>query len=150
MSVIATFELYDPIASCESPRQANGAHRGFCARGHQANLLDGRHKPADGLCHSDFSFCRSAIAKALLQLLLQRLDDGSMAMPENQRSPCAHIVQIAVSIRIGQPGTFATLKEQRVATDATEGTNRRIDTPGDHLAGAVEEFTGAFCMASGR
>jgi hypothetical protein len=67
------------------------------------------------------------------------LDDRRIRVPEDQRPPAAHVVDVAMAVDVGEPGATPLLEEHRGAPHAAEGAHRRVHASGDDPAGAVEE-----------
>src|SRR5205823_8228039 len=83
VSMIATAELDDLVASGEAAREPDGGHAGLGARVAHANLLHARHGGADQFCHRHLEWIRNSETRAIFGCPLDRFDDSRMRMAED-------------------------------------------------------------------
>ena len=129
--VVVARELDDHVAAGVSAGEPDRAHRRFGARVDQSDLLDRRHGLDDKLGQFAFGLGRRPEAGAARDRLLQRRDDGRMAMPEDHRPPRADVVEVAIAVDVDQPGPLAALEEDRLAADRPERPRRAVHAAGD-------------------
>ena len=140
MPVVAAGELDDQIAPGERARQADGAHDGLGAGGHQPHLLDAGIGGDHALRQLDFRRARCAEGRALTAGLAPRprpppdARDPVSAGPRSRRD----------RDRRGRPhrsgARRAAHEEERRAADCAESAHRRVDAPGDDAAGALVQL----------
>jgi hypothetical protein len=100
VAVIAAFKLDGNFTSSEATRQANRAHTGFGAGVHQPHHFDRWDRINDQLCQFHFASGRRAETGTNLKRLCERIQHWLRAMPEQQRTPRIHIIDVLVSIHI--------------------------------------------------
>ncbi len=140
MAVVAAFELDNGIASGEAARQANGAHAGFGAAGHQAHHFDRRHELANGFSHVDFVGRGRAETQRAGGCPMHRLDDLRMSVPGDHRSPGTDVVDIARAFGVDHVGAFGAVDKARHAADLAKCAHRRVDPAGNGELGAIEQL----------
>ena len=77
-------------------------------------------------------------------------DDRRMGMPQDQRSPRADVVDVAVAVEVVEIGALAALEKNRLAADAAKRPGRAIHAAGHQLLGAGERgvaFFAVMCIA---
>ena len=79
-----------------------------------------------------------------MQLIAQCLGDSLVAVPQDQRTKPANVIDIAIVIGIDQIGVLTSLKEEGIPAYAFEGSNRRIYTTGDMFYCQVVKMPGIF------
>src|SRR5262249_33345603 len=67
------------------------------------------------------------------------IDDRRIGVAEDQRPPASHVVDIAMAVDVGEPGTTPFLEEHRRSAHATERANRRVHASGNDPTGTIEE-----------
>jgi len=139
MAVITALEFDDQVAAGETARHADGGHGGFSAGIDQPHHFDGGHGAADGLGELHLPSGRGAKAGADLEGLFDGLQDGGVAMAEQEGTPTANVVDIAVAVRIPDVGALAAGDEGRGAADAAESAYGRIHAAGNGPLGAFEK-----------
>ena len=104
-------------------------------------MTDRRHQAADEFCKLRLDGGRGSEAQAPLRLGLDRLDHPRVRVPEDERSPGAHVVDVALAIRRPDVWPGSAGQKQRIAADAQESADRRIHAAGDVPAGFLIQFT---------
>ncbi len=67
----------------------------------------------------------------MFQLAAHGIEHVGVAMAKNHRAPGADVIHITLVVFVSHVGARSVLEEQRRATHALEGANRRIDATGD-------------------
>ncbi len=142
VAVVAPGELHDQVASGEAAGQPDGRHRRLGAGGHQAHLID-RRAGHDLLAELDLRQGRRAERRTARDRLGHGFDDRWMGVPQDQRSPRGHQVDVLVAVGVIQVGAGAAGHEARGATDSPEGAHGAVDPAGRHQAGPGEELSRA-------
>ncbi len=140
MSVVATVELQDPVASGRGARKADRGHRCFGAAGNQPDQLDAGERVDDPFRELDLALGRRPEGRALGRRRACRPDDLRMRVPEEQRTPRADEVDVPVPVDVDDVGTLATIEEARRASDRPERPDGGVDAAGDHRSRAGEQF----------
>ena len=140
VSVVATVELQDPVASGRGPRQAHRGHRGLRPARDQPDQLDPRDRVDDALRELDLPFGRCAERRALGRRRARRADDLGVGMAEEQSPPRADEVDVPVPVDVDDVRTLTAGDESRGAADGAERPDGRVDAAGDHRSGANEEL----------
>ena len=140
MAVVAALELDDHVAPGKAARQADRAHRGFGAGGHQAHHVHARHALDQQFGQFDLAFRRRAESKPPGRCFLHRAHGIRIGMTEDQRPPGTDVIEIVLAVGIPYAGTGAGSKEARRAADGAEGADGRIDAAGNGLLGAEKEL----------
>ncbi len=144
-TVVAALELHQHLAAGERPGHAQGGERRLGAGRGEAHLLHRRHALTDELGQLDLTCVRRSEAGAELGGGGDRLDDGWMGVAEDERAPAAHVVHVAMSVHVGEPGAATLAKEDRRAAHAPKRPDRRVHPAGDDPPGAIEQ-----ALAAGR
>src|ERR1700722_20844487 len=139
MSVIATLELHDGVASGEAASQPDGAHGRLGAGAHEAHQLDGRHEFDDAPRQLRFERRRGAEAQAVGGNFLYRLDDLRMSVTQNHRAPGADVVDVAAIARGSHIRALGFLEENRLAADSAKSSNGRVDAARNVFAGFLKQ-----------
>ena len=126
-----------PVNAAGEP---NCRHGCFGAGVHHAHLLDARHHGFYFFRHHHFDFGRGAERQRTLGLLRDRSAYLRVAMTENHRSPCADVVDVAVSIDVDELSPSRGFEEQRRAADASKRPHRRIDSARNARFGAANQL----------
>ncbi len=135
MAVVAALELHNGVATRKAARQADRAHGRFGARTHEAHQFQGRHELDHAARELRLEFSRRAEGKAVGGDLLDGLDHLRMRMAQDHRTPGADVIDEAASIGGRHHGAGGFLEENRLAADAAEGANGRVDAARDVFAG---------------
>jgi len=125
--MVAALELQNPIAPGSSSSKAHRCRGRLGPARHQAYLLHAGNGSADALGQLDFARVRRTKRGALVSRSRHRVDDRRVRVAEDQGSPGAHVIDVAVSIDIEQRAPLAALKENGLSADSSKGTHRRID-----------------------
>ena len=64
-------------------------------------------------------------------------------MAEDHRTPGAEVVDVAVAIGVGEPGTLGALNEGRFAAYGAKGANGRVDSAGEKALRTLLQGLGA-------
>ena len=131
--VVAALELDNRIALRVGAREANGAHRGFCAAVYEAQLVDALDCIDDELGEVGFERCGRAVARAFLERVDERGFDVGIAMPKEQRSPALDEVDVAVVVLVIEVDSLRAVDKRRRAANSLERAHGRIDTADNHL-----------------
>src|SRR6478735_11520976 len=127
MTVIRTVELHDQGAPREATRRTQSTHRGLRAARHAAQHFDRRVDRADRLCQFHFGESRSSEGKPAYGRILYGLDHGWVSVTEDGRSPRAHVVDVALSLGVGDARAARRGNEGWLTEHRTEGTHGAID-----------------------
>ena len=128
-----------------NPRaSAQRAHGGFGAGVHQPDHLHRRHRLRDQLRQFHFALGGRAEAGADFENLPQRVDHRRKTMPQQQRTPGAHVVDVRVPVGIENARALAAVDEPGNAAHAAKRTHRRIHAARDHFLGARKQSFGPF------
>ena len=87
----------------------------------------------DQLGQFDFALGGRAEAGPDFQHLAQRVDHRLRAVPQQQRSPRAHVIDVGIAVDVEDARAFAALDESRDSADAAKRPHRRIHAAGNHL-----------------
>ena len=142
MAVIAAVDLDDLRATRETPGDAHRGHRRLGAGRHKPQLLQRGHRQADALGEIDFTGGGRAKAGPRRRGGRDGRDDVRIGVPEDERSPGSHEVEVAIAIDILNVGARTAVQEDRRSPDGLEGPNRRVDASGEKLARPLEETLG--------
>jgi hypothetical protein len=146
MTVITTIKLDYFCTRRESASQSDRAHRCLGARIDKAQLLDRWHVFADNLGQLNLGRRRRAKSKTPLRLLFYRLDNLCRGMTENERSPGADEIYVAVTVRVEDRASFATKDKERLATNGFPCPHGAVDAAGDFVQSATKKFFGSLCL----
>jgi hypothetical protein len=152
VAVVAAGELEDPVAAGRAAREAQRAHRRLGPRRDEANLLDRGHGVDELLRERHLALGRRAEGRPRRSRLLHGLDDLGIGVPEDERPPGHHPVEIAVALRVPDVGALAASSEERLAgAHGPPGPDRGVDAAGDDPVGApIEPALGQSHSASSR
>ena len=139
MPVIPARELDELAPSGNGPREPDGGHGGFGSRIDEAEHLDRRHPVGNDRRQSHLAFGRSAECPASFELRAYRLDDGRRAVTQDQGTPGADEIEVAVPIHIPQPGTYCPGNEGRRSPDRAIRADRAVDAAGDQALRLLEQ-----------
>ena len=143
VAVIAALELDDLVAPGEAAREADARHCRFGAAVHHPHLLDRRHMFADELRHLHFERIRNSEAEAARRGVADSLDDDLRRVAENRWSPRADVIDVFFAIDVPDFGAGGALDEERLAIQAAERADGRVNAAGNSLACGGEKFGGA-------
>ena len=117
VAVIRACELEDQLAAGDRACQPDRAHRRLGARRGHPQHLDGGHARGD-LARRAAPRPRSARRRwSRAGGARHRLDHVRIGVPEHERAPRAHPVDVLVAVDVGQRGARAGRDEDRVAAD---------------------------------
>ena len=140
MAVVAAVELEDEVAARHRPRDAHRAHRGLGAARHEAQHLEVRHALDDTFGELDLEPGGNAERGAELHGTVDRVEHHLGGVAEHERAPREHVVDVLVAVRVPDARALAALGHERFATDAAEGTHRRIHAAWKELARALHDL----------
>ena len=133
VAVVVAGELDDLGAAGGGTCEPHRCHRRLRARRDQAHHLR-RGNTVDHLrCKLDLRLGRRAEARAALGGTRDRLDHPRMRMPEDQRPPRAHVVDVPVPVDVLDLGAGAGPYEERLAPDRAHRAHRAVDAARDDL-----------------
>jgi len=139
MAVIAGLDLDQPVASGESPRQANGVERRFGAAVGEAplRLLEAagelrRHHGVIGHRLGEVGAARGA--------LVDRLDDQGVRVPHHHHPEAVVKVDVFVAVDVPDAAALPVIDEDRLGRGVLEG---RGHPAGDDLPGLLPELIGS-------
>ena len=98
-----------------------------------------RHQADQALSQFDHAFGGTVQAVALLHLPSRRRIDGGMAMPEHDRSPAAHEVEIFATVDVPEVTTFAAGEELRISLGQAARPHVAIHAAGHDQVGAMTQ-----------
>ena len=116
MTVIAALELDQLAATGVAARQADGAHAGFGARTHQANLFGAGRQLEDLLGQLDLALGRRPKREPVQRGLLHGLQHLRVAVPQDHRAPGADVIDVAGALGIPHVGALGAGDETGRAT----------------------------------
>src|SRR5579863_4886889 len=148
MAVVATGELDDPVSTRETTCETDRAHRGFRARIDHADLIDRGDRVDDQFGQLGFRFCRGAETHPLRQSSLDRGHHFRMAVPQNQRSPRAHVIEQSIAVDVDEIGALAAINEEGFSADSAESPSRAV-YPSRNDAPRALEFFATFLAVHG-
>ena len=135
MTVIAARELEDPVTPGRRPREPNGAHRRLRAGGDEPDQLERGHRIDELLGELHLALGRGAERRSLARGRDHRLNDLGIRVPEDQRPPRHHPVDVAAAGLVLDPRALAAADEERlVEADGAHRPHRRVDAARNHLA----------------
>ena len=127
MSVVTPFEFDDLISFRVSPCQAERAHGRFGAGVDKPHRLYGRDRVDDHFREIHLDLGGRAVAGALLHGLSDRIEDLWMGVAEDQRSPRAYVIGVAMVIYIEQVGALCSGDKARRPANALERPHGAVD-----------------------
>ena len=131
VAVVAAIEFHNFITSGVAPGGPNGAHYRLGAGVHHAHHLHPGHHPADHPGHLHLNLRGCPIAEAPGGGFRHRLSDFPPVMAQNHGPPGAYIVDIAVSVGVGQVGPVGFCNEPGAAANCGKGPDRAVHPTGD-------------------
>src|SRR5205085_12389843 len=143
VSVITTFELHQLRPSGDATCETNRRHRRFGAAAYHAYHLDRRHCIDHFLRELDFEFGRCAKAGSLGCDFLNSSDDFFIRVAQNHRSPRTDIVDVSISIDVGDGRATRRADKSWRASNAAKSAHRRIDTPGYEILRHSKQLLGS-------
>src|SRR5690349_16706752 len=139
MPVITAIELDDRVATRGGAGKPNRAHRRFGAAGYKAQHFDVRHSRQHELGQSQLERGWNTEARPILHDTLERRDDRRGRMPEHERSPRKHVVDVFVVVDVPDARPSTAPDDERLATDPAEGAHRRVHASRKQLSGPPEK-----------
>ena len=129
----------------EPARQAQGAHRRPRCRSSRA--APARSTAGSRVMSSAISSSSSVGAPKesprAAAATTPRATSG-MRVAEDHRAPRAHVVDVAVAVRVDEPCALALAEEDGRAADGAEGAHRRVHAAGDDALRGFKELLAAF------
>src|SRR5690349_24816261 len=107
-AVVRAFKLQDFVAARRGARNAASVHGDFRAAGAKAHHLHWIAL-ADFFGEFPLLLVRHSESRALMELLLDGLDDGGMAMPSHQRAKTQVVVNVLVAVNVMNPAALPVL-----------------------------------------
>ena len=130
--MVAAGELEHAVAPGEAAREPDRAHRGLGAGGDEAHHLDRRHRVDDLLRELDLGLGRGAEGRPAGGGVLDRGERLGVGVPEDERPPAQHPVDVALPVDVLDLGAAAAAHEDRlVEADRAHRANRRVDASRD-------------------
>ena len=140
VTVVAARELEDAIATGDTTGEPERAHGRLGSGGDEAHLLHRRHGVGDLLGERHLAFGRRAEGRAVGGGLLHRLDHLGIGVPEDERAPRHHPVDVPVALRVPEVGALAAGGEERLPrTHGSPGADGGVDASRDHRRRPLEE-----------
>ena len=147
MSVVAALEFNDEVPLRHPSCQPYRAHRGFRTARHKADLLNKWNCPRNQASQFQFEFRRHAEARAAPRLLRKRFADCRIRMPQDNRSPRAHVIKQLVPVRIVKILPASAFDDQRFAAYGLERPHRTVHAADQYLFGALENLARTLALA---
>gem|GEM_PF-5207607 len=135
VAVVAALEFQEFVPTGGRPGQPQGGHGGLGATVDQADHLQVWHGGEDGLRQLHLLQGRRPKGGAATEGLLDRRDDGRMAVAQDVGAVAADVIDVALTVQIDQVGTVGGADEDGVSPHALEGPHRGTDAPGDDFPG---------------
>src|SRR5262249_15049667 len=126
--MITAVELDDLIAPGERAREADTRHRRFRAAVDHSHFLDRLNPLADQSRHLHVKSILESKTQSAPRSVADRVDYDFGRVPQNRRSPTAHVVDISISIHIPDLCTFPAIGEKWFAVYVAKRAHRRIYT----------------------
>src|SRR5262249_38260019 len=101
--------------------------------GNHADHFDGWHGVNYQLSEPRFEFGRRTEARSFAECSFHRGEDARVALAEDERSPRADVIEIAVAIDVEKVRPSAAPDKRRLAAHAAECTGRAVDAAGNEL-----------------
>ena len=143
VAVVAALELYDLVTRREGAGQPEGGHGGLGAGVDEADEFNRRDSGADGAGQLHLQLRRGAVGGAASGGGDERLCDGGMGMPQDQRAKRRQVIDVCVPVHIENAGALPVGDDRRVAADRLEGADWAGDSAGHVAPGQVAQLTGA-------
>ena len=141
VAVVAAGELEDTVAAGEAARQPDRAHRRLRAGRDETNALDGRNRVDDLRGELDLALGRRAEGRAVARRGDDRIHGLGIRVPEEQRPPGHHPVDVRASVGGLEPRARRPPHEQRlVQPDGAHRADGRVDAAGDQLLRPAPEL----------
>src|SRR6185437_9371267 len=128
MAVITAFEFHRQLPAGKSARQPDGAHARFRSRTDQPHHLDRRYGIDDQFRKLHLAGRWRSKTSAQFKHGSNGIDHRLRTVPEEQRTPGAHIVDVCVAIYIEDVRAVGSGNESRRAADGSKGPDWRIHT----------------------
>ena len=135
VAVIAAFKLDDALAASRGARHTDRRHGSFRAGTDEAQPFDSRITSHHQFRQVSLSLGRGSKAGRVARRALNRLDRRRKGVAENHRPPRAEVVDVAVSVRILQPGALGARDKRRFAAHRAKPSHRRVHAAGKKLLG---------------
>ena len=134
MAVVAAGELDHAVALREAAREPERAHRRLGPGGDEPDLLHGRDRVHDLGRELDLGLRWRPEARAAERRAAYGLDRLRVRVPEEQRPPGHHPVEIPIAVDVLEIGALAALDEEGlVEADRLHRADRRVDAAGNQL-----------------
>ena len=140
MTVIAAFKLEAQIPPRDPSRQSQCRHRGFGSAGGESGHLGTGDQVHDQLGQLDFSGSRCTKGSAILESLLDRLEDHRVSVPQNHRSPGSDEIDVQLSFGISDTTTAGTVDESGSSSYRPISSDGAVDPTRNHLAGPIKQI----------
>jgi hypothetical protein len=140
VTVVAALELEDAVSSREGPGNADGAHGGLGPGRDEPDQFDRRDRVGNFLGKFHFALGRSAEARAVARSVGDRVDRLGVGVPEDERAPRHHPVDVPVAFDVLEICALSTRDEERVVVaHGAPRANGRVDAAGDQTSRPSEE-----------
>ena len=140
VAVITALELEHEISPRRRPGDAYRRHRRFGARAHESHHLDRGHPPAHHLGEPHLAFAGRPVGPPPLRGAPHGLQHRGVRVPEDERTPRAHVVHVALPVRVREAAAGGPGHEKGRPAYRPERPNRGADAAGHQLLGPVEQL----------
>ena len=142
VAVVTPFKLDDFIARGKATRGTQSAHGGFRSRIDHAHHLHAGIRCRHQLGHLDFRLGGQAVAHAVGQCLLCRLQHVGVRVAQNHRPPRADIVEPIVAVDVRDMAALCAFDKYGAAPYRAKRPHRAVHAAGQHTAGALKHLFG--------
>ncbi len=140
--MVGASELDDDLAPGGGAGEADGAHRSLGAGAGHAQHLDRGDAGGDLLGKLDLGGGCGTVGGAAPCRLDHRGEDRGVGVAEDQRSPGADPVEVAVAVDVDQLTALAALDEDRVSPDLAHRPDGGVDAARENLERSLIKLRG--------
>ena len=134
--MVAAIELEQQVAPRGSTGKPKRAHGGLCSARDEAHHLHMRHALAYELGQGHLEPVGNTKAGSPGQGVTQRVQYHGRGVPEHERSPRQHVVDILVVVHVPDAGALPACHDERLAAYTSKCTHRRVHAAREQVAGA--------------
>lgn len=134
MTVVATYEFHDLVASGCCTGQPYRRHGGFGAARDESDPLQDGHASNDFFSEQGLGDCGRTKGTGVVDGINHRLTDRGMPMTEDHRTPRANEVDVAIAVDVCHPGALTALEIDGSSADGMEGSHGGTDSTRDYLS----------------